>query len=106
MSRKSDMAEAAQAEADQAEADQAQLDGIEAEAAEKASEAETFTPALVEAEVAQEPEAVTAWPFDHAFPTGTPVAAHVPPTEVPADVQLHPEGAPLFHAGSPTGKAS
>ena len=102
MSRKSDKAEAAQAEADQA-----QLDGLEAEAAEKASEAETPVPALVEAEAAQEPEATTAWPFDHAFPAGRPVAAHVPPTEVPGDVPLHPEeGTPLFHAGSPTGKAS
>jgi hypothetical protein len=77
---------------------------------EVAPEVETPAPILADAfePVAQvsEPEQVTAWPFDHAFPTGTPVAAHVPPTEVPADVQLHPEGDPLFHAGSPTGKAS
>jgi hypothetical protein len=76
-------------------------------------EAVTPGPILVDAfepvaHVAEpEPEAVTAWPFDHAFPTGVPVAPHVPPTEVPGDVQLHPvEGTPLFNAGSPTGKAS
>ena len=89
MSRKSDKADA---RAEAAETEQAQADGLEAEAAEKATEAE-MPAAEVEAPV--------------FYPTGVPVAAHVPPTEVPADVQLHPvEGTPLFNAGSPTGKAS